>query len=97
MKNKVTFVIALIIFYVSKVTEPKKVYRVLSCVIYYLIENYVWIDYLSCQPKTLSIISSNRIFKQTSFNILICIVIPKVLLNLVSCHGFTEKKNQLSY
>ena len=32
-------------------------------------------------------------FKQESFNILIGIGIPEVLLNLVSCHGFMEKLN----
>ena len=29
--------------------KPKKVYRVLSCVVYYLIDNYVFIGYISCQ------------------------------------------------
>ena len=37
--------------------------------------------------------SSNRTFKQTSFNILLGVVIPELLLNLVSCHGFMEKPN----
>ena len=36
---------------IMRITEEiqKKLYRVLSCVVYYLIENYVCIDYLSCQ------------------------------------------------
>ena len=65
----------------------------LSCVLYYLIENYVLIDYILCQSKTLRRISSNRIFEQTSFKILIGIGIPDLLLNLLFCHGFTEKPN----
>ena len=68
-------------------------YRVLSRVFYSIIENYVLIDYIYCQSKTLSRISSNRIFEQTSFNILLSIGIPEVLLNLISCHGFIEKPN----
>ena len=66
-------------------------YWVLSCVVYSLIDNYVCIDYISCQSKTLSRISSKPTFEQTSFNILISIGIPELLLNLVSCHGFIKK------
>ena len=51
MRKKDTCFIALIMYYENKVTKPKKVYRVLSCVLYYLIDNYVCIDYLSCQSK----------------------------------------------
>ena len=53
MKNKDTRIIALIMFYKSKGKNPIKVYIVLSCVLYYLIDNYVCIDYLSCQIKKL--------------------------------------------
>ena len=62
MRKKNTCVIALIILYESKSKTPVKVYKVLSYVIYYLINNYVLIDYLCCQSKTLSIISYGRIF-----------------------------------
>ena len=41
------------------------------------------------------IIFSYRIFKQTSFNILIGIDIPELLLNLVYYHGFIEKQNEV--
>ena len=52
MKKKDTFIIALIMFYESKTKDPINVYRLLSCVIYYFIDNYVCIDYLCCQSKT---------------------------------------------
>ena len=71
----------------------KKVYRVLICVVNYLIDSYVCIDYLFFQSKTLSSISSKPTFEQTSFNILLGIGIPELLLNLVSCHGFMKKPN----
>ena len=71
-------------------------YRVLSCVLYSVIENYACIDYLCCQYKTLSSISSDKISEQASYNILLGIGIPEVLMNLVSCHGFVEKPNLTS-
>ena len=92
-KKKNTRVIALIMFYDNRGTKPKKVYRVLSCVLYSLIENYVCIHYLSCQSKTLRKISSDRIFQQKNVYILLGIGIPILLLNLVSCHELAEKPN----
>ena len=62
IKNKNTCIIAIIIFCDNKGIKPKQFYGVLSCVIYSLIKNYVCIDYLSFQSKTLSSISSNGIF-----------------------------------
>ena len=94
LKEKNTCVMELIIFYENNGVKPKKMYRVLSCVLYSLIENYVCIDYITCQSKTLSNIYSNRILEQTSFNILLGIVIPELLLNLLSCHGFMKKLNE---
>ena len=71
MKKKDTCVIPLIMFYESKGKNPIKVYRMLSCVLYSLINHYDCIDYLCCKSKTLSSIYSNRISKQTSFNIIL--------------------------
>ena len=44
---------ALILIYDNIGKDIRKVYRVLSCVVYTLIYNYVFIYYLSCQPKIL--------------------------------------------
>ena len=65
----------------------------LCCVIYNLIDNYVCIDYLLCQSKTLSSISSNPTLKDTCFNLLLGFGIQELLLNLVSSHGFMKKPN----
>ena len=51
LRKKNTCVMALIMFYENNGEKTKKVYKVLSCVIYSLIDNYVCIDYLSCQKK----------------------------------------------
>ena len=75
MKNNNTCVIALRLF--MRIMEQYiYIYRVLTSVIYSVIDNYICIDYLSCQSKILSNISSNKMFKQTSFNILLGIGIP---------------------
>ena len=39
---------ALILIYETVGISIKKVFRVLSCVVYTLVDNYVCIDYLSC-------------------------------------------------
>ena len=84
---------ALIMIYENNGEKPKYIYRVLSCVVYSLIDNYVSIYYLSCQSKTLSSISSKPTFEDTSFNISIVIGILELLLDVVSCHGFMKKTN----
>ena len=68
-------------------------YRVLSCVPYSVIENYVCIDYLCCHFKNLSVISSDKISEEASYNGLLSMGIPDLFMNLVSCHGFMEKQN----
>ena len=63
----------------------------LSCVLYSVIENYFCIDYLCCQSKTLISISSDKIFEQASYNILLGIGITEVLTNLLYFHVLMEK------
>ena len=92
LENNNTCVMALIMIYENN-RGKKKVYRVLSCVVYSFIDNYVFIGYISCKSKTLSSISSKPTFEQTSLNILLGIEIPELLLKLVSCHGFKKKPN----
>ena len=84
-KNK--FVMALIMIYENNGKIPKQLYRVVSCVVYNVIDNCVCIEYLLCQSKTLSSISCNQTFKDTIFSI------TELLLNLLSCHGFMKKPN----
>ena len=91
--NKNTSVMVLIIIYENSGKDTRIVYRVLSCGSYALIDNYVCIDYLPCQSKTLSEISRNPTFKDTSFKLLLGIGIPELLLDIVSCHGFNKKPN----
>ena len=91
--KKDTCVIVLVIFNETKTKNPTKVYRVLSFVLYSVIENYVCIDYICCHSKKLSFISSAKIFEETSYNELLGIGIPELLMNLISCHVFMKKTN----
>ena len=71
MRKKYTCIISLIIFYESKTINPVKLYRVLSCVLYSIIYNYICIDYLCFQSKTLNSIYYDKIFEKASYNILL--------------------------
>ena len=93
MRKKYTWVIALIIFYESKTKKTIKIYRVLSCVLYYVIYNYVCIEYLCFQYQTLIRISSDKTFEQVNYKILLVIGIPELLMNLVSYQVFMKKLN----
>ena len=46
-------------------------------------------------PKTLSVISVDKIPEEASYNELLDIGIPEVLMNLVSCHKFTKNNNSI--
>ena len=95
LKKENTCVIALVTFYENITDNPTKLFRVFSCVLYYIIENYVAIDFLCCQYKKFSIICSDKTFTGMSYNELIGIGIPEVLMHLISYHIFTKKKIQL--
>ena len=64
----------------------------LSIVLYYFIDNYVCIDYICCQYKTLSVVCCDSFFENTSYNESLGIGIPEVLMDLISCRGFMMKK-----
>ena len=54
LPKKNTSVLALIMFYDTRADNPRKAFRVLSCVIYNIMKNYFCIDYLDFRPKQLS-------------------------------------------
>ena len=60
LRKKDTCVIALVIFYETKTKYPTKLYRLLICFLYSVIDHYICIDYLCCHSKTLSIIYSDK-------------------------------------
>ena len=48
LSKKNTSVLTLIMFHETRGENPKKYFRVLSCVIYTIIDNFVCTDYLAC-------------------------------------------------
>ena len=79
-----TCVIAIVIFYDDRTTNPEKFLMVFSCVLYYFMGNYFFIEYLCCQSKTISDISSDNFFENKSYNEFLSIGVPGVLMNLIS-------------
>ena len=59
MKN-ITYIISLVMFYGYITTNPTKFFRVLSCVLYFVIEDYVCIDYIYCLSKIISVVSCDK-------------------------------------
>ena len=49
LSKKNTIFLALLMFHDTRVLNPKKDFRVLSCVIYNIMDDYVCIYYLACQ------------------------------------------------
>ena len=86
-KNNIC-VLALIFFRETRHTKAKKAFRVLSCVIYTIIDNVVCVDYLACQSKELSEICVDGRYLVKYFNKSLGIGIPYLLMNLLSCHYF---------
>ena len=93
MKNNNTCVLALVIFYETRHKNATKYFRVLSCVIYTIIDNYVCICYLACQSKKISVICMDRKYLEIFFNKFLGVGIPYLLVKLFFCHGFMKNIN----
>ena len=93
MKKRNICVIALVMFYENRTTNPTEVFRLSSCLIYSVIENYVWNEYLCCQSKTFNVVFCDKVFENTSYNESLGIFIPEVLMDLIPCHWFTKNTN----
>ena len=96
LSKKNTSVLELIMFYDTRADNPKKSFRVLSCVIYTIIKNYVCIDYLACQTKKLVEITvgskggskhGDKVFTEY------WVLELQILMNLMYCHGFLRNIN----
>ena len=77
--------------------KSKKDFKVLSCVIYTIINNYVCIDILACESKKLSELNfgCRGILKHTNknYDTILGIGIPDLSMNFMSCHGFLKEKH----
>ena len=91
--------LALVIFYESGEINPRKMFRVLSCVVYTIINTCVCIDYLDTEKKKISDLKIN--FTGSSkhdgmdYNNFFGIGIPDLLLNMLSCRGFLNNNDSV--
>ena len=63
-------------------------YTVIETVINNIIDEYICLDYLGLLQGNLSKNDNN--FKNIKFNDLSDLVIPDILMNIISCHGFVK-------
>ena len=87
-----TRVLALVFLNEHGTINPRKMFKVLSCVIYKIIDRYVCIDYLGTEMKKISELVLDCTLKTKhegmDYDSLFGIGIPDILLNMLSCHGF---------
>ena len=101
ISSKNIIVLALVMFYENRKIYTWKIFRVLSFLIYTIISKYVCIDYLGSEKSTLIYLSLGVTGRyehfDTDYDNILGIGIPDLLLNLLSCHGFSKTVNLLSY
>ena len=87
LREEKSHVISLLIFYK---TRKIMMYKVLGSLVHCTIENYFYLYYLCLQQAELYLAS--KISENTKFNEISGIVIPELLMNIMSCHGFMNEK-----
>ena len=96
---KKTRVLALVMFYENGEKNTRKMFRVSSCVIYTIIIKYVCIDYLGSEKSKLSDlclgVSGRYKHLDKNYDNVLGIGIPDLLLNLLSCHGFSKNSESV--
>ena len=99
LSKKKTRVLALLMFYETRADNPKKYFKVLSCVIYTIIKNYVFIYYLAWQSNKLSEINAGSVRRSKhgdkKIDNILGIGIPFLLMNIMSYRGFLKKINSV--
>ena len=84
--------IALAVFYELGNINPKKMFKVLSCVVYTIIDRYVFIDYLGTEKNKISELRLGCTLKikheGMDYDNLFGIGMTYILLNIMSCHLF---------
>ena len=99
LMKKNTRVLALVVFYELRNIHPRKMFKVLSCVIYTIINRYVCIDYLGTEKKKISELRLGCNLKSKhegmDYDNLFGIGIPDILLNMLSCHIFLNNNESI--
>ena len=94
-----TRVLVLVVFYELGNFNPRKMFIVLSCVMYTIIDRYVCIDYLGTDTKKISELNLGCSLKtrheNKDYDNLFGIGIPDIFLNMLSCQGFLKKNEYI--
>ena len=97
--KKNTRVLSLVVFCELGNINPRKMFKVLSCVIYKIIDRYVCIDYLCTEKKKISelrLVCTLKIKHDgMDYDNLFGIGIPDILLNMLSCNGFLNNNDSI--
>ena len=91
--------LALVVFYELGNINPRKMFRVLSRVIFTNIDRYICIDYLVTEINKISELRLSCTLKTKhecmDYDNLFGIGIPDILLNILSCHGFLNNNESI--
>ena len=94
-----TRVLVLVVFYELGNINPRKMFKVLSCVICKIIDRYVCIDYLGTDIKKISELRLGCTLQTRhegmNYESLFGIGIREILLNMLSCHGFYNNNESI--
>ena len=94
-----TRVLALVVNYELGNINPRKMFKVLSCVIYSIIDRYVCIDYLDTEIKKISELNLGCSLKtrheNKDYDNLFGIGIPDIFMNMLSCQGFLNNNDSI--
>ena len=91
--------LALVVFYELGDFNPRKIFRVLSCVIYTIIYRYVCTDYLGTETKKISELrlgcTLEKKHENMDYDNIFGIGITDILLNMLSCQGFLNNNESI--
>ena len=90
-----TRVLELVVFYEHGTFNPRKMFRVLSCVIYTIIGRYVCIDYLGTETNKISELNLGCSLKtkheNKDYQNIFGIGIPDIFMNMLSYQGLKKQ------
>ena len=99
LMNWDTRLLALVVFYELRTFNRRKMFRVLSCVIYTIIYRYVCIDYLGTETNKMSELKLGCTLKtkheNKDYDNLFGIGIPDIFMNMLSCQGFLNNNESI--
>ena len=64
------------------------IFKVLSPIVFCVMDNYVRVDHLCFPQAKLHVTNKGQVFEKRTYNSVSVIFIPELLLNIISCHGF---------